>query len=80
MLHTDYRFGEVKELGRQIENNPDKVQSKGVFSNENGGVTLLSFKAGQQLTTHTAPAEVMVYVIEGEIEKSATMLSPAVVV
>lgn len=67
MLHTDYKFGEVLDLTSQLESADEKVQFKNVFGNSNGGVTLLAFKAGQELTTHTAPAEVMVCVLEGEI-------------
>lgn len=68
MLQTDYKFGEVNTLANQIEASDEKVQFKNVFTNNNGGVTMLAFKAGQELTTHTAPAEVMVCVAEGEIE------------
>lgn len=68
MLQTDFKFGEVVRLAEQIVAADDKVQFKGIFGNENGGVTLLAFKAEQELTTHTAPAEVMVCVIDGCIE------------
>lgn len=68
MLQTDYKFGEVHELVTQIESGNDKVHFKHVFNNENGGVALVAFKAGQKLDTHIAPAELMVNVIEGEIE------------
>ena len=68
MLNTDYRFGEVHDIAEQIEAGNDKVHFKQVFSNENGGVVLVAFKAGQKLDTHTAPAELMVNVLEGEIE------------
>lgn len=68
MLTTEYKFGEVHNLAAQIEAGEDKVHFHGVFSNENGGVVLLAFKAGQKLDTHTAPAELMVNVLEGEIE------------
>lgn len=68
MLNTDYKFGEVHDLTDQIESSSEKVQFKHVFNNENGGVVLVAFKAGQKLDTHTAPAEVMVNVLEGEIE------------
>lgn len=70
MLHTDYKFGEVINLKSQIEKNPTKVAFKEIFSNENGGVVLLGFTAGQQLPEHIAPAELMVTVLEGEIEFS----------
>lgn len=68
MLQTDYRFGEVYTLTGQIAASDEKVQFRNIFSNPNGGVTLLAFRQGQELTTHTAPAEVMVCVVEGEIE------------
>lgn len=68
MIDTEYKFGEVHNLTAQIENGENRVQFKNIFGNANGGISLLAFKAGQKLDTHTAPAEVMVYVIEGEIE------------
>ncbi|MBD5255011.1 MAG: cupin domain-containing protein [Barnesiella sp.] len=68
MLKTDYKFGEVHDLAAQIERSSEHVQVKHIFANDNGGVTLVAFKAGQRLDTHTAPAEVMITVIEGEVE------------
>lgn len=68
MLNTEYKFSEVHNLASQIEAGSDKVHFHGIFANDNGGVVLIAFKAGQKLDTHTAPAEVMVNVIEGEIE------------
>lgn len=68
MLQTNYRFGEVYDLKNQIESSDDRVNFNSVFTNSNGGVVMLAFKAGQCLETHTAPAEVMVNVMEGEIE------------
>lgn len=68
MLNTDYKFGEVHGIAEQIEAGSDKVHFKHIFNNENGGVVLVAFKAGQKLDTHVAPAELMVNVLEGEIE------------
>lgn len=68
MLETEYKFGEVYPLASQIETGTDRVRFRNIFSNTNGSVVLVAFKAGQQLDTHTAPAEVMVNVLEGEIE------------
>lgn len=68
MLNTDYKFGEVHTLADQIEFGTDKVQFHNIFNNGNGGVALVALKAGQKLDTHTAGAEVMVNVLEGEIE------------
>ena len=68
MLNTDYKFGEVHCITDQIETGSDKVHFKPIFSNENCGVVLVAFKAGQKLDTHVAPAELMVNVLEGEID------------
>lgn len=67
-METEFKFGEVHNLSSQIESGESRVQFKNIFGNENGGISLLAFRAGQKLDTHTAPAEVMVCVIEGEIE------------
>ena len=67
MLETDFKFGEVHVLADQISSGNDRVQFKHVVSNDNGGVSLLAFKAGQALDEHLAPAELMVTVLEGEI-------------
>lgn len=68
MINTNYKFGEVNKLASQIEAQEEKVTFHNVFGNDNGGVMLVAFKGGQQLTEHIAPAEVMVYALEGEIE------------
>lgn len=68
MMTTEYKFGEVHKLATQIENGPERVVFKHIFENANGGVSLLAFKAGQNLAQHLAPAEVMIYVLEGEVE------------
>ncbi len=68
MLTTDYKFGEVHKLTTQIESGSDKVHFRHIFENAHGGVSLLAFKSGQLLEKHLSPAEVMVYVVEGEVE------------
>ena len=68
MLTTDYKFGEVNNLDSQVTADYENVHSKQIFSNETGGVALIAFKKGQRLAEHLSPAEVMVYVIEGEVE------------
>lgn len=68
MLETGYKFGEVHDLYTQIEISADRVNFKNIFTTSNGGVTLVSFNAGQKLDTHTAPVELMVTVLEGEIK------------
>lgn len=73
MLNTKYKFGEVKDLASQIEIKDGKVDFKQIFDNNNGGITLVSIKGGSGLAEHLAPAELMVYVLKGEIE--FTMIS-----
>lgn len=68
MINTEYKFGEVHNLAAQIEIGSDNVHFKNIFSNTNGGVALVAFKAGQKLDPHVAPSELMVTVLEGEIE------------
>ena len=67
MLETEFRFGEVRQLASQVEANSERVTFRPIFSNGNGGVSLLAFRAGQELAEHVAPAELMVTVLEGEI-------------
>lgn len=68
MLETNFKFGEVHVLADQIQTAEDRPQFRNLFSNGNGGVVLIGLKSGQKLDTHTAPAEVMVNVLDGEIE------------
>lgn len=67
MLKTDYKFGDAFSLVSQVAKNDSKVEFKDIMNNGNGSVALLDFCAGQELPTHQAPAEVMVYVLEGEV-------------
>lgn len=67
MLTTDYKFGEAFPLAAQIEKSDEKVEFKEIMSNDNGGISILAFGAGQELATHVAPAEVMIYIPEGEV-------------
>lgn len=68
MLNTDFKFGEVFPLAAQIVSNDTKVAFQHIVGNDNGGVVLLGFKAGQELERHVAPVEVMIYAIEGDVE------------
>ncbi|MDE6393842.1 MAG: cupin domain-containing protein [Duncaniella sp.] len=67
MLKTDFKFGEVNNLSSQIEMDSERPSVKHIFSNGNGGVSLLALKSGQKLDEHLSPAELMVTVLEGDI-------------
>lgn len=68
MMTTDFKFSEVFPLASKIVADADKVKFQGVFSNDNGGVSLVAFRKGQKLDEHVAPAELMVVALEGEVE------------
>ncbi len=68
MLRSDYKFGEVLSLASQVKEDSQNVQFKSIFENLNGGVSILAFLKGQSLSTHLAPAEVMIYLVEGNVE------------
>lgn len=67
-MKTDYKFGEVKRLLEQIEIGKEKVNFRDIFETGNGGISLLAFERGLRLDKHLSPAQLMVYVLEGEIE------------
>lgn len=68
MLNTEFKFGQVFNLANEVNSSEERVVFHRVFENENGGIVLLAFRAGQGLDTHIAQAEVMVSVLEGEID------------
>lgn len=68
MLKTCYKFGEAFSLASQIEKRESGVEFKDIMNNGNGGISLLAFSAGMDLARHLAPAEVMVYVLEGDVD------------
>lgn len=74
MLNAEYKFGKVNELPVAIEKGQAGVCFKNIFQNNNGGVSLIMLEAGQNIAEHLAPAEVMVYVVEGEIELTMNKL------
>jgi len=59
---TVFRFQE------KVEYSPEGIVSKRVIDRPVGTVTLFAFDKGQRLSTHSAPYDAMVQVIEGEAE------------
>jgi len=57
-----------KVLKNTIEYQEDAVVSKEILKTASGTVTVFAFDAGQGLSEHTAPFEVLVNVIDGEAE------------
>ena len=57
-----------KILKNVIEYQEGAVVSKEILKTSSGTVTVFAFDAGQGLSEHTAPFEVLVNVIDGEAE------------
>ncbi|MFA5777484.1 MAG: cupin domain-containing protein [Parcubacteria group bacterium] len=55
-------------LKNLIEYQSGSVVSKEILKTDSGTVTLFAFDAGQGLSEHTAPFEVLVNVVDGEAE------------
>lgn len=56
------------KLADELKYVDGQVEIKDVFTNDNGFVRLLAFDKGVMLARHSADADVMVYVIEGQVE------------
>ncbi|MCM1519100.1 MAG: cupin domain-containing protein [Pseudoflavonifractor sp.] len=56
------------ELKSQIDYQSGRVVSYEVIKNDNGRVSLLAFDEGTEISTHKAPGDVLVQVIEGSID------------
>jgi len=59
---TTFRFPE------SVEYSTDGIVSKRVIDRPAGSVTLFAFDNGQRLSTHSAPFDAMVQVVEGQAE------------
>lgn len=59
---TRFRFPE------SVEYSTDGIVSKRVIDRPSGSVTLFAFDKGQRLSTHSAPFDAMVQVVEGQAE------------
>lgn len=58
----------VFRFNESVDYSVDGIISKRVLDRPVGTVTLFSFDKGQRLSTHSAPFDAMVQVIEGEAE------------
>lgn len=62
-------------LKNLIDYQAGSVVSKEILKTASGTVTLFAFDAGQGLSEHTAPFEVMVNIIDGEAEVTISGVS-----
>jgi len=61
-------MAEVYKMAEQIDYQDGTIVSKVVAKDQGGTVTLFAFAPGQEVSTHTAPFQALVYLIEGEAE------------
>jgi len=61
-------FGKVVSLSSLVDYQPQSIVSRTLLRNPSGHIVLFAFDAGQELSEHTSPYEVMVLGIEGEAD------------
>lgn len=59
---------EVKNLSQMINLQKGAVSKKRILSKKYGDVVLLALDQDQKMSEHTAPADALVVVLEGEVE------------
>jgi len=68
MEKSIFEHSNVFRFPEKVDYSPEGVISKRVIDRPVGTVTLFSFDAGQRLSTHSAPYDAMLQVIEGTAE------------
>lgn len=63
-----FEHSNVFRFPEKVDYSPEGIISKRVIDRPVGTVTLFSFDQGQRLSTHSAPYDAMVQVIEGSAE------------
>jgi len=63
-----FEHSNVFSFPERVDYSPEGIVSKRIIDRPAGTVTLFSFDKGQRLSTHSAPYDAMVQVIEGRAE------------
>ncbi|MDT8902508.1 cupin domain-containing protein [Anaeroselena agilis] len=61
-------FGKTHELAELVDYQPGRVVSLTLVQNEALSMTLFAFAKGEGVSTHSAPGDAMVYIIDGRAE------------
>lgn len=61
-------LSEAVSLASLVDVEPGKVVSRTFVQRPDLSITLFSFAAGEGVSTHSAPGDAMVYILEGEAE------------
>ena len=64
---TSILVAKASNLESLIDYQEDSIVSRTIVDRKAGTITLFAFDENQGLSEHTAPYEVMVYVIDGEV-------------
>lgn len=59
---------QIINLKNSLEYQENSIVSKTLITKGNNSVTLFAFDKGQEISSHTAPVDALVQVIEGEVE------------
>lgn len=68
MEKSIFEHSNVFRFHEKVDYSPEGIVSKQVIARPVGNVTLFAFDKGQKLSTHSAPYDAMVQVIEGKAE------------
>ena len=63
-----FEHSNVFRFHEKVEYSPEGIVSKQVLDRPVGNVTLFAFDKGQRLSTHSAPFDAMIQVLEGRAE------------
>ncbi len=63
-----FEHSNVFRFNEKVDYSPEGIVSKRVMDRPSGTVTLFSFDKGQRLSTHSAPFDAMVQIVEGTAE------------
>ena len=61
-------FSEALDLASLVDYQPGRVVSLTFVQNESLSMTLFAFGQGEGVSTHSAPGDAMVYILDGEAE------------
>ena len=68
MENSIFKHSTIFRFAEKVDYSSEGIISKRVIDRPVGTVTLFSFDAGQRLSTHSAPYDAMLQVIEGKAE------------
>lgn len=65
-LMKNIPFSEALEMQALVEYNTGQVVSRTIAQQKNVNITLFAFDAGEAISTHSAPGDALIQVLDGE--------------